>query len=253
MFKHDTPLIARDDISAATGLLMRLPITVDGAKATARGAASAWAFPLVGAIVGVIMAAATALLIAMDVPAGIVAGLVLALAVIITGAMHEDGLADCADGFWGGWDRARRLAIMKDSHIGVYGVCALGLTLLLRWFAMVGIIAYGLHWVAFIAIGALSRTGMLVLMGTMINARDHGLSQSVGRPDQGTVWIGVAIAAAVAIMCGYLVLIPMAVLATLACGLIARAKIGGQTGDVLGATQQITEVTLLITVASIFG
>ncbi len=67
---------------------------------------------------------------------GIVAAMVLAAQAMITGAMHEDGLADTADGLWGGWDKARRLEIMKDSHIGTYGVMALILTVLVRWSAL---------------------------------------------------------------------------------------------------------------------
>lgn len=248
MYKHDMRLIDGIDLPAALGLLTRLPVVVDSARAMDRGAASAWAYPLVGVILGVVMAAATALMIAIGLPAGIVAGLVLALSVIVTGAMHEDGLADSADGLWGGWDPARRLAIMKDSHIGVYGVCAVALSLLLRWLALAAIVSVGAYWVAFIAVGALSRTGMVVLMAGLPNARNGGLSKSVGRPAAGTVWLAIGIAAGFAVLCGYPWLILIACAATLLCGLVARAKIGGQTGDILGATQQITEIALLIAV-----
>ena len=112
-------LIDRIDLPAALGLLTRLPVTVNGDQAMARGAASVWAYPLVGVITGVILAASAALMLRVGLPSGIVAGMVVALSVIMTGAMHEDGLADSAEGLWGGWDRAHRLAIMKDSHIAV--------------------------------------------------------------------------------------------------------------------------------------
>ena len=98
MYKHDTPLIDRNDLPAALGLLTRLPITVNGDQAMARGAASVWAYPLVGVITGVILAASAALMLRVGLPSGIVAGMVVALSVIMTGAMHEDGLADSADG-----------------------------------------------------------------------------------------------------------------------------------------------------------
>ncbi|MEL7181067.1 MAG: adenosylcobinamide-GDP ribazoletransferase, partial [Pseudomonadota bacterium] len=143
--------------------------------------------------------------------------------------------------------------IMKDSHIGVYGVCAIGLSLLIRWVALVVIVSLGLYWVAFIAAGAVSRASMVVLMGILPNARDGGLSKTVGRPAHTTVWLAVAICAGFAVICGYPWVILTAALAASTCALIARAKIGGQTGDVLGATQQVTEITTLVTIVTMFG
>jgi adenosylcobinamide-GDP ribazoletransferase len=250
LFKHDTALIDRVDLPAALGLLTRLPIVVDSEKAMARGAASAWAYPLVGVMIGVGLAALTSVFLGLGIPAGIAAALILAISVIATGAMHEDGLADCADGFWGGWDKVRRLAIMKDSHIGVYGVCAIALALLIRWLALSTIVAFGIHWMALIAVATLSRTSMVVLMATMPNARSDGLSRSVGRPAAQTAWLAIGIGATVAVACGYAGMILVAASAALACGLIARSKIGGQTGDVLGATQQVTELAILIAVVA---
>ncbi|MEJ8559910.1 adenosylcobinamide-GDP ribazoletransferase [Yoonia sp. GPGPB17] len=248
MYKHDNALIDRVDLPAALGLLTRLPILVDSARAMERGAASAWAYPLVGVVVGVILAAATALMLAIGIPAGIVAGLVLAGSVVMTGAMHEDGLADSADGLWGGWDKARRLEIMKDSHIGVYGVCAIALSLLIRWLALVVIVSMGAYWVAFITAGAVSRASMVVVMAALPNARDGGLSRNVGRPASATTWLAVGIAAGFALLCGYLGVTLVAALSILGCILIAHAKIGGQTGDILGAAQQVTEITVLIAI-----
>ena len=215
MYIHDTQLIDRIDLPAALGLLTRLPITVNGDQAMARGAASVWAYPLVGVITGVILAASAALMLRVGLPSGIVAGMVVALSVIMTGAMHEDGLADSADGLWGGWDRAHRLAIMKDSHIGVYGVCAIVLSLLLRWLALVVIVSLGAYWMAFIAVGALSRGAMVILMAAIAPARNRGLSKSVGRPPTAAAWLAVGIAVATAFLCGYPVLILVAGLGTL--------------------------------------
>ncbi len=253
LFKHDTALIHRVDLPAALGLLTRLPIVLDGEKAVARGAASSWAYPLVGVIVGGGLAVFASALLWLGIPAGITAALVLATSVIATGAMHEDGLADSADGLWGGWDKARRLAIMKDSHIGVYGVCAIALSLLIRWLALSAVIAFGIHWMVFIAVATLSRTSMVVLMSAMPNARAGGLSQTVGRPAASTTWLAIGIGSVVAIACGYAVLVLVAAAATFVCGLIARAKIGGQTGDILGATQQITEVAALVAIVAMLG
>ena len=244
--KDDTGFIAAIDLPAALGLLTRLPVAVDVKKATARGAAAVWAYPLVGVILGVILAALVPLLTLIGLPGGIIAALILALSVILTGAMHEDGLADTADGLWGGWERARRLEIMKDSRIGVYGVCAIALALLLRWLALVVIVSVGGYWVAFIAVGALSRAGMVALMATLPHARSDGLSQSVGRPPEAPVWLGLGLAAVFALLMGMWALIPLALVTTVFCGLIAKAKIGGQTGDILGATQQVNEIVLLL-------
>ncbi len=250
---RDAGLITIHDLPAALGLLTRLPVPVNTDRAMARGAAAAWAYPLVGLVVGVICAASVALLLAAGLPSGIVAALVLAVSVILTGAMHEDGLADSADGLWGGWDRTRRLAIMKDSHIGVYGVIALALTLMIRWLVLLAVVATGSYWPVLIGLGVVSRTGMVVLMATLPNARADGLSQHVGRPAAATAWLAVALGAVIGLICIGVGPILAAVGATLLCGMVARSKIGGQTGDILGATQQITEIAVLLVIVAVMG
>lgn len=246
MEKRDTILIDAQDLPAALGLLTRLPVPVQTDRAVARGAAAAWAYPVAGIIIGLIVAAAIALLLWLGLPGGIVAALALAISIVLTGAMHEDGLADTVDGLWGGWDRGRRLAIMKDSHIGTYGVIALALTLLMRWLALTAIISTDTYWAALIGAGAVSRAGMVVLMGVMPHARDTGLSHHVGRPGAATVWVAVAIAALTGAICMGFAALLTGVLAVIACGMVARAKIGGQTGDILGATQQVSEIIVLL-------
>lgn len=247
---HDKRLFDWIDLPAALGLLTRVPIPIDQDLATARGAAAAWSYPIVGAIIGVILAASIPLLLWTGLPGGLVAALVLAISVIVTGAMHEDGLADSADGLWGGWDRERRLAIMKDSHIGVYGVIAVGLSMLIRWLALVAIIATGGYWTLLIAVGALSRASMVVVMTALPHARINGLSRSVGQPSVLTLALAIGLALLLALPSDNYLLIPAAVLSTLICATIARIKIGGQTGDILGATQQATETALLLTVVA---
>lgn len=242
------------DIAASLGLLSRLPVPVDGDRATARGAAAAWAYPIAGLVLGVLACLVGQLSLWFGLPAALAAGLVLATLVITTGAMHEDGLADAADGLWGGWDTERRLAIMKDSHIGVYGVCALILGLGLRWVALAVLIENGFLWSAILATAVLSRAAMVPLMARLPHARDTGLSHSVGRPSDTTALIAVAFGALGALLFldlpGFLALL-VALLTTLLCATIARAKIGGQTGDILGATQQCTEIALLLSLAAI--
>ncbi len=253
MPRNDMPLVAPGDIPAAFGLLTRLPVRVDTLRATARGAAAAWAWPLVGAVVGGCVWAVGAASHSAGLDPEAAGVLALATGIILTGAMHEDGLADCADGFWGGWDRARRLAIMKDSQIGTYGVIALILTLFLRWLALNTLLTGGAGPLSFIAIGALSRAPMAVLMAALPNARGAGLSASVGRPRGQTAALGVGLAVCLGVPglgwgifgAGLCVLV-----AGGAVALIARSKIGGQTGDVLGAVQQISEMVLLLLIST---
>ena len=249
-------LIKLQDIPAALGLLSRLPVPVDVEQATARGAAAAWAYPVAGAVIAALCAAVASLALWLGLPAPIAAALALATSVIVTGAMHEDGLADSADGLWGGWDAAQRLGIMKDSHIGVYGVAALVLAFLLRWSAITALVVADLHWAGLFTAAILSRACMTGLMAALPHARPDGLSQSVGRPSAGAAGVAALIAQVAAFLFwGWwgLLLAVIAEAAVLACMGIARAKIGGQTGDILGATQQVTEIAVLLGLLTIIS
>jgi len=242
------------DIKSAVGLLTRLPMHVGTDRTTQRGAKAVWAFPLAGLAVALIASACAVLGAFLGLPAAGIAGLILTVQAIVTGAMHEDGLADCADGFWGGWDRARRLEIMKDSQIGTYGVLALGLSLLLRWSALVVLIETGGVVPALIASAMLSRAAMTGPMIALPFARRNGLSRSVGKPPLQAVWIALAIAVGTTLVLtgmDVILLCLLAAMVTMACTALARVKIGGQTGDVLGATQQTVEITLLLALAAV--
>lgn len=248
MAQSDARLMMAQDIAASFGLLTRLPIKLDSDAATARGAAAAWAWPIVGAFVGALAWAMGAVSLGLGLAPGFAAGLALIAATMVTGAMHEDGLADSADGLWGGWDKARRLAIMKDSHIGTYGVMALLLINLLRWQALTQLFTAP-SGLTIIGVAALSRVPMVLLMARLRNARGTGLAQSVGRPTRQTAGLAAAIGAGIAIICfGWgAVPVALAMLATtLILGLIAKAKIDGQTGDILGASQQLAESVGLV-------
>lgn len=221
------------DLWSAFALLSRIPVP-DHRHAGARGA---WAWPLVGVAVG--LAAGLAALAVAPAGPGLAAAVALAVQAMLTGAMHEDGLADCADGFWGGHTRERRLEIMKDSRVGSFGVLALVLVVLAGWS---GVAAADDVLPVLVAAGALSRAPMAVLMACLPNAREGGLSRLVGRPSAGVAGAGAALAVALAgVLCGWTGMwAALAVGAVaLAVGLVARAKIGGQTGDVLGAAQQL--------------
>lgn len=252
MAKDD--IVAWADIPAALGLLTRLPIRVDTAAALDRGARAAWAWPLVGAVVGVLAAVAGAVALWLGLPSMVTAGIVLVVQVIVTGAMHEDGLADSADGLWGGWDKTRRLEIMKDSHIGTYGVLALILSVGLRWAALTSLIGLGWLWPAVILTAMLSRLPMVGLMYGLPPARSGGLSRSVGRPPRKTLMLACAIALGVVLVSVGPWALPLALTGgtvTLCAAVIAQSKIGGQTGDILGAAQQLAEITMLLTLLAL--
>ncbi len=247
MQENDATPLHPGDILTALALLSRLP--APGADRDT-GARAAWAYPLVGLIIGGIAGLMGFIAWGLGLPAPLTALIALATLIIITGALHEDGLADCADGLWGGWDRENRLKIMHDSRTGSYGVIALGLSLLARWAALTLLFQSGVcvAIAALLASGAISRAALPALMSTLPHARDSGLSHSVGPVPAHIAGFAAGIAALTSFLfIGWSVipaLITTAAL-TIATGAIAKAKIGGQTGDILGATQQLAEIAVL--------
>lgn len=245
------PHPAFDDLASAFALLTRLPVPAHRPQ----GARSAWAWPLVGAVVGGIAASVALGAGMLGLPPGPVAALVLAVQALVTGALHEDGLADTADGLMGGRTRERRLEIMKDSRIGSFGALALVLVTLARWSALAALVGAG-AFAAIIAAAALSRAPMAALMAALPNARPSGLSHHVGRPSGGTAALACALALGVGLLSTGLGAVLMALCAApliLALASAARARIGGQTGDILGASQQLTEAAALAVAASLLA
>lgn len=249
----DRDIVARllPDLFSAFALLTRLPLP----DHRGTGAASAWAWPLVGAVLGGLAAMGAGFAMWLGLTPGVVAALVLALGAMLTGGLHEDGLSDTADGLFGGWTKERRLEIMKDSRVGSYGVLALVLVTLVRWSALATLLAYGSVW-ALVAVGAVSRAPMAVIMSALPNARGGGLSHATGRPSATIALIGVVLALVIAILFAGFAALPMAMLALLASGWLARLaqkRIGGQTGDILGASQQLAEAAALAVLAARAG
>lgn len=244
------------DLLTAFALLSRLPLP----NHQSTGAASAWAWPLVGAVLGALGAALAAAALWLGITPGVTAALVLALSAMITGGLHEDGLSDTADGLYGGWTKARRLEIMKDSRVGSYGVLALVLVTLARWSALTAVLVYGQNggdlWAALVATGALSRAPMALTMALLPNARGEGLSHTTGRPSPATALSALLIAAAIAVALTGWTAVPLvfaALGAAILLAFLALRKIGGQTGDILGATQQLAEVACLAVLSARAG
>lgn len=239
MTKDDTPRQLRDHALSAVALLTRVPVPDHAPK----GAASAWAWPLVGALVGLAAAAGASLAVWVGAGPGAAAVAGLIVQALLTGALHEDGLADTADGLLGGRTADRRLEIMKDSRIGSFGALALMLVTLASWSALEGLVEAGLHWLALPAAAALSRAPMAVVMAALPPARPNGLSAASGQPSALTALAAVGVALAVAlILCGPGALWAAVGVAAVSAGLAlaAQARIGGQTGDILGACQQLS-------------
>ena len=251
-----SPLRARlAEVQLAVMLLTRLPAG-RMAVAPAIGAA-AWAFPVAGALVGGISALVLLVSLAVGIPAGMSAGLALLAGVLATGGLHEDGLADCADGFGGGRDRARKLEIMRDSRIGSYGALALVLALGLRWQGLETASRYGDYFaaMALISLAVSSRAGLPLALLWMPAARADGMGKSAAGTD--AIRAGAALLIAALTMAALIG--PGAAMAVLAAqagvqlgfGWVAMRQIGGQSGDVLGAAQQLAEIAGWLVLAAV--
>jgi adenosylcobinamide-GDP ribazoletransferase len=244
------------DLRAGVLFCTRLPVpgaaTITGTDIARAG----WALPVAGAIVGLIAALVYGLARLADVPPFPAAGLTVVASLVVTGCLHEDGLADVADSF-GASTRERKLEIMRDSKIGTYGVCALFMSLLLRSGALASIADPALAAPALVAAHMAWRAGMPLFMRLVPPARADGLSVGVGTPPRasaiaalliGMLALGVGLGPAAGVCAFALIAVAFASLAWLSV-----RQIGGQTGDVLGALEQIGEIIVLLVAAANIG
>lgn len=217
-------------------------------------------FPFVGVGIGLVGGAVLLLLNWLSIPAPVAAIASLAALVWLTGALHEDGLADIADGFGGGADRDAKLAIMHDSRIGSYGVLALVVNFAIKATAL-GVVASESVWLAaaiLVAAAAWSRALFAPLMRWLPAAREDGIGAGAGMPTSTESWKGLALGAAMALLFsltgaggGAIIALAAGGLAIFIVGWLALDHIGGYTGDVLGAGQQAAETTTLIVFSAI--
>src|SRR5260221_8844797 len=239
-----------DDLVAAGRFLTRLPLAGLSSAHTGLLARSMRAFPLVGVVVGLAGWAAFAVAAGLGLPSMVAALLALVATVLVTGALHEDGLADTADGLGGGEGRAGKLAIMRDSRSGAYGVLAPVVNRALRAAALAALTTPRVG-AALVAAHAVSRAGLPVVMRWLEPAPDDGLGADAGQPDDSAVGWCVGIALVVALLClGFgpgLVAVIVAAAAMAGLASLAQRQIGGYPRDGLGAAQQIRGVTLLLT------
>ncbi len=219
-----------------------------------RRAMSWW--PLVGTGVG--LAAAGVWWLAstgLGLPPAVAAGLAVAAGILATGALQEDGFADVCDGFGGGRTRDDVLAIMRDSRVGTYGVVGLVLLIGLKWQVLAALPA-GLVPAALVAAHAASRGWAAAVLAVLTYARTD---KSRGRYVSSRLRGG-RLAIAVATGAGPLLLLPpnlaaaslvTGTIAWIACMSWFRRRLGGYTGDCLGTTQQMCDLTVFLTLLSL--
>jgi len=228
------------DFWLAIGFFTRLPTPVLHGEidmARAMGAA-----PLIGAGIGLLAAAVFSGAQQIGLPVLAAALIAIGFTVALTGALHEDGLADCADGL-GGRNPDAKLAIMKDSRIGSYGALALIIAIGLRASALA---AAPDATAALIAAHAAARGGFAAALRYAPSARPGGLAAVVGQPELATVIIALTLGSGFLLWFGGLTA-TFAALAT-GCAVLwfAHRQIGGITGDVLGAQAVLIEIAVLL-------
>lgn len=238
------------ELSTAIAFETRLPIGHVAADSGTTLADAVWALPIAGLLIGIISAIVYAVAHKLGVAPWPAAALALAASFLVSGGLHEDGLADTADGFGGGKTRERKLEIMRDSRIGTFGVLALIVSFALRAGAMAEFNDPRAVVAALIAAHTGGRAIMPALMALLPPARTDGLSFAAGRPELPQAAIAAAIGVVMLIGCiGLPWAIVTAVLlaaATALTALLSQRQIGGQTGDVIGALEQVGEILILL-------
>ncbi len=244
---------ALDDAAVAWLFLTRVPLPWASSRVDERMArASPW-FPVVGAVVGLAGAAAYALgtLLWGDLTGALLA---VAATALLTGAFHEDGLADTFDGLGGGTTREQALSIMRDSRIGTFGALALGLVTALRVTALAALGAHAAP--ALVGAHALARYSSLPLIRRLPDARSDGGAAApfaAGAAPRG-FWAAAGFTAVVTAVLwggGAVLVWAAAAAVTLLLGAWLQRRLGGITGDGLGATNQLVETAAYLALAAL--
>lgn len=241
-----------DDLLFAVIFLTRVPLPAGKAARSHPLATAMRTFPVAGALIGLVGGLVFVAASALGAPHPLCGVLAIAATVLLTGALHEDGFADIADGFGGGYERERKMEIMRDSRVGTYGGAALVLSLLIRATAA-GSLPPLDALAAFVAASALGRGLIPVSMTLNLSARSDGVGASSGYPTEGSTWTSILLGLLIALvalgpgqgfLCFFIGLAGVAGLAAL-----AKRQIGGYTGDVLGAGAQLVDILVMVAVA----
>ena len=243
---------------SALGFLTILPVAPSAADGLA--SARAW-FPVVGLLLGLVLAGLDLLMQwgypffteeYRHFPPLLHAAILVVSMIALTRALHLDGFMDCCDALLGGFNRERRLAILRDSHVGAFAVVGVVGLLLIKVAAIMALPSTERFWILLL-FPVLSRWGMLMILEFFSYARSHG----VGVPFQpsGGRWqllAGLLVALAATVVLGGpagLALLGVATAAALAMAAWASKLLGGVTGDVYGAVNEVAEASILVAAA----
>ena len=219
-------------------------------------------FGIAGGLIGALNGLVLIFLSWLHLPPMMAAILTCGFGLILTGALHEDGLADSVDGVFGGRDQEQRLLIMKDSRIGTFGASALMIALLVRVSAYVAILGLPAPWIILLlaASGAFSRAMVVDMMWATRPARSGGLSVMAGRPGRNSALFAIISAGVFTLYACAFVRADTGIIALAAAGVLtalirrgAIRLIGGQTGDICGAVQVIAELGMLTSIVVTIG
>ncbi|MTI11166.1 adenosylcobinamide-GDP ribazoletransferase [Curvivirga aplysinae] len=239
------------DIATAFLFLSRIPMPYYGRQISV----AAWAFPIVGWLVGAIGAGVFILATFLGLTGWLAAVLAIVATVFVTGALHEDGFSDVADGYWGGHSVEKRLSIMRDSSVGAYGALALVLNIALRAGALASFYNPILILVVMVSAHGLGRASMSMVMALQAPAGKTGMAATAGKTA-----MPIALIALVLGLLPFSAFIPVqAAVFIAAVPLVAgvgfmqimKAKLGGTNGDSLGALCQVVEITTYLTVMAV--
>lgn len=220
-------------------------LPVDGAAI----AQAAWAFPVAGIVVGVIGGLVYLLAHRAGLLSWPAAALAVAATMAVSGCQHEDGLSGTVDGFGGGTTREQKLEIMRAGRVGVFGVCALVLSIMLRVSALASLPTASVVW-ALIAAHAASRAMLPLFMAFVPPVRPGGPSFAAGQPPRESAIAAAALGIVVLLLClgplfGIVALIVL-VIAGAFLSWLSVMQIDGQTGEVLGTVEQVSEIAVLL-------
>jgi adenosylcobinamide-GDP ribazoletransferase len=245
-----------EDALAALAFFSRVPVRTQPGAFDLRQSAGGW--PLAGLLLAVGPAFIVVIGAWLGLPALVTAFLAIAAGIAMTGALHEDGLADTSDGLAGGRSAEVRLAIMRDSSLGTYGALALVLALAVKGSALAALVSHPSRAVlALLGVAIASRAMALWHWSATSPARREGMAFAAGQPDSAALQIGLlsGLVAAIVLLIafGFAALLGLA-LAALAIGFfspLTNRRIGGHTGDTIGAAQQIAETLLFAGLSSV--
>ncbi|WP_421780458.1 adenosylcobinamide-GDP ribazoletransferase [Kiloniella litopenaei] len=262
------------DLRIALAFMTRIPVPYpmdQEGKPTSRSLAEAsWSFPLIGILVGFISATVLVISFYLSLPLYVCALLAIIASILATGALHEDGLADVADGFGGSHDLERKLEIMKDSRVGSYGVLALGISVLMRTLLLGSLLslaqlsplgADNYQWAILIQIFAIYISAHMIgrglaplMMSHLPLAKKSGMAATAAKPklrsSYGSLLLTMVFLFLFLPPLSVLIVLVSNVLMVLFLSWLTMRQIGGYTGDVLGTAVQLCEIVTYLALLS---